>query len=322
MMANSGSGQVSLTALTGGITGGSAIWDIIADKLIFSAAGAVGSAANPISTYINEIVSGTSTGGIYIIERDGITVTSLTGGANIWLSAHGAAFLKDITALNDIIIITTVGDITFSGTVTSTNAGADITASSGSIYAFGAGPHLVTAADTYLSVPLGTIAVSSDPLNVSVNNGRFLVLNIGGKVGLVSGYLVSAVVTADKVLFLPSSFPSPLYPPGNVYLNGIRIWPSSSAYLNSQTNGSLLSDRYSIPTDFARFLISTFDTRLVFFYHPLTESTMGAFDALFVGADAYEFINGSLNLVGHEGLMPFFEDIEKKKKKDSQAPQA
>jgi len=41
-----------------------------------------------------------------------------------------------------------------------------------------------------------------------------------------------------------------------------------------------------------------------------------AFDAAMgVGADAYEFMGNSLNLLGHEGLLPVFEDIKKKNKK-------
>ena len=42
---------------------------------------------------------------------------------------------------------------------------------------------------------------------------------------------------------------------------------------------------------------------------------MSAFDAVFtVGDGAYEFIGDSLNLVGHDGLLPILEDLKKKKK--------
>ena len=52
----------------------------------------------------------------------------------------------------------------------------------------------------------------------------------------------------------------------------------------------------------------------VYFYHPLTESDSSAFAALEVSSDAYEFINGTLNLIGHDGLLPILEDAKKKKK--------
>jgi hypothetical protein len=52
----------------------------------------------------------------------------------------------------------------------------------------------------------------------------------------------------------------------------------------------------------------------VFFYHPLTESDSSAFAAMEVGADAYEFINGALNLLGHDGLLRMFDELDSKKK--------
>jgi hypothetical protein len=74
--------------------------------------------------------------------------------------------------------------------------------------------------------------------------------------------------------------------------------------------------RYSIPVNFEPFLINTADTRLTLFYQPLTEMDSSAFDAAMgIGEGAYEFMGDSLNLVGHEGLLPVFEDIKKKSKK-------
>jgi len=50
------------------------------------------------------------------------------------------------------------------------------------------------------------------------------------------------------------------------------------------------------------------------FYHPLTEYDMAAFDQFNLGEDAYEFINGQVNILGHDGLLPILEEIKKRKK--------
>ena len=50
----------------------------------------------------------------------------------------------------------------------------------------------------------------------------------------------------------------------------------------------------------------------VYFYHPLTPYDMAAFDAMILDANAYRFMNGSLNLVGHAGLMSMFEELKKR----------
>ncbi|MFA4854449.1 MAG: hypothetical protein WC616_03765 [Candidatus Omnitrophota bacterium] len=252
-------------------------------------------------------------GGNIYIESLGPTSFNTISGNEINLLSAGTTFLNNITGVGAVIIKVTSGDIQFTGTVKSTGSGADITADTGSIFALGAGPHLITNADTFLSVPNGTITVIGSHLNVTLNSG-FLVLNIGGAVGGVSGRLDGSVPSLSNILFIPSSFPSPLYPPGRVYFNGIFIWPSASAFANSQSN--TLLGRYTIPVNFQSFVINTADTRLALFYQPLTELDASAFDAAMgVGADAYEFMGNSLNLLGHEGLLPVFDDIKKKNKK-------
>lgn len=61
----------------------------------------------------------------------------------------------------------------------------------------------------------------------------------------------------------------------------------------------------------AQFVINTMDSvDPVFFYQPLTPVDTAAFDALAVDENAYQFINGSLNLVGHEGLLPMLDEVK------------
>ncbi|MCX5678637.1 MAG: hypothetical protein NTY76_05970 [Candidatus Omnitrophica bacterium] len=46
----------------------------------------------------------------------------------------------------------------------------------------------------------------------------------------------------------------------------------------------------------------------VYFYQPLTSYDMAAFNAMILDANSYSFLNGSINLVGHEGLRSLFEN--------------
>ena len=49
----------------------------------------------------------------------------------------------------------------------------------------------------------------------------------------------------------------------------------------------------------------------VYHYHPLTPADMAAFDAMILSASDYELINGSLNLIGHQGLISMFEEFNR-----------
>lgn len=121
--------------------------------------------------------------------------------------------------------------------------------------------------------------------------------------------------TPYEVFFIPSSYPSPLYPKGNVWLNGARIWPSASSFANSQALLQLLS-KASLPDaqEFLRFLINSLDPRGLLFYHPLSPYDAAAFAALQFGAESYILSGNTLNLNGHDGLLPIFDQIKKKRK--------
>jgi hypothetical protein len=52
---------------------------------------------------------------------------------------------------------------------------------------------------------------------------------------------------------------------------------------------------------------------LVYFYHPLASSDYSAFDNFILEEEAYEFIEDSINIKGHDELLPILEDAKKKK---------
>ena len=119
-----------------------------------------------------------------------------------------------------------------------------------------------------------------------------------------SGFLIGEVngPTGDP-LVLPSSLASPLYPPGNIFFNGKRIWPSESEFLLSQASSGLLS-HFVFPTaELLKFSqVNTFDPSPLqpnpvglFLYHPLMDLDSGAFDQEFqLDEGAYDFIDGQI----------------------------
>ncbi|MFA5157026.1 MAG: filamentous hemagglutinin N-terminal domain-containing protein [Candidatus Omnitrophota bacterium] len=61
---------------------------------------------------------------------------------------------------------------------------------------------------------------------------------------------------------------------------------------------------------FAVWQYNAVDPRLVYFYHPITASAMNGFDEFVLEEGAYDFIEGSLNIKGHQGLLPILEGIK------------
>jgi hypothetical protein len=55
----------------------------------------------------------------------------------------------------------------------------------------------------------------------------------------------------------------------------------------------------------------------VYFYHPITAIDMSPFDNAFtLEIDAYNFIDGTINIQGHDSLLPILEELKKKKKNE------
>ncbi|MFH1442209.1 MAG: hypothetical protein ABIH18_09260, partial [Candidatus Omnitrophota bacterium] len=283
-MVDAGTADVDIRLINGAITDGNAdAANVIANRLNLFAQNGIGS-LDAIETEINVLSARNTT----------------TGDIRIY---NFGSFLID-SVINDAagVIIGTDGSIDGVSKL---------------------GYHIIAKDDSLIYAPKGTIGLVT-PLNVSIKGN--LVLDIGGAVGLNSGRLTGTINSpVGEPVFLPSSFPDPLCPPGNVYWNGLRIWPSPTAFMNAQALSGLLS-RFSLPNtmQLANYRINSFDSPLagnVYFYHPLTPTDMRAFDSVFVIEEgAYQFIDGNLDIFGHDGLLPMLEDLKKKKKelKDSE----
>jgi hypothetical protein len=51
----------------------------------------------------------------------------------------------------------------------------------------------------------------------------------------------------------------------------------------------------------------------LFSYHPIAPTDMVQFDRVMIGADAYQLQNGELKLIGHDGLLQFFQEFDQKR---------
>jgi hypothetical protein len=82
--------------------------------------------------------------------------------------------------------------------------------------------------------------------------------------------------------------------------------------------GSIISNQPNTvnAADLATFQYSS-PIGSVFFYHPITQADTGALDQMSVGADSYTLRNGQLQLIGHDGLLEFFQEFDQKRKKGS-----
>ena len=135
-------------------------------------------------------------------------------------------------------------------------------------------------------------------------------------------------VVCCPLLPLYSDLPVTNEVPYENYDPAIQIWPpapgAAPAAAADFTNWLLLieeltrgrNDIYESIHNIRLAQIVTPRLPYFYFYHPLTPYDMAAFDAMALNAAAYQmFIDGTINLLGHEGLLPLFEEFNKKYKK-------
>ncbi len=305
-------GDVALT-VGGGISDIAEAETITADTLTLTALSGIGTSNNPLNTEVTTLSAETTddNAGIYIEEFDGVNIDTLTAGGNATITANGSSALNSITTDGNFSFTTLTGAITIvlTGTVTSTGGGVSLIADDGSIFAIGDGPHLVAANDSLLEAG-GVIASSVElvnPFDVKLTNGN-LEVTIGSAIDGVSGVLTSEETPSVTLLVNDA-------PPGIVYFNGSQIWPPSttgaSPELISESAHALVWRWIMYHLErLAMYRMNSFDAAgPVYFYQPLTEMEMVAFEELIVDEDAYEFIDGVLNIIGHEGILSIFEEI-------------
>ena len=185
------------------------------------------------------------------------------------------------------------------------------------------------------------------PLTIFGPNGPL------GVSGLIIGVVRPGTISVNGDDPSPALYPSIVidagaglyYPPGYVFYNDsaehccppfdgsipaniwAQIWPPLPQTALASTSAPYLVLRWLFPilekmggitgvqVNPVDMITSDLLARSTFYYHPLTETDMAAFDSVFsLGEGAYEFINGNINILGHDGLLPILEDAKKKKK--------
>jgi filamentous hemagglutinin family protein len=231
--------------------------------------------------------------------------------------AHDSSDLRSVTTTGDFNFTTTTGAINvFPGTIESLTGGVNLSALDGSILAVGSDPalspgmHLRAAADSLLFAS-GVIASLVGPFDILLSSGN-LAVDIGSAIGGISGVLTGT--TPSGTILVNNA------PPGIVYFNGLAVWGTPPAPTGPATDiisesSYLLFWRMILPMleNLALYNNPFTPGGPVYFYHPLTEADWSAFDAFILEEGAYEFIEGALDIIGHEGLLPLLEYIKSKK---------
>ncbi|MFA7061982.1 MAG: LEPR-XLL domain-containing protein, partial [Pedobacter sp.] len=129
---NAGSGCVSIIATVGSIldldVSDTSLVDIIADNLILTAGTAIGQSSDHLETTVANLSTKSTSGGTFVAESDGVTVTNLSVIVNRVDSfgtstATAADLQEDLASGADLVLITTTGGITVGGGATTSANG-------------------------------------------------------------------------------------------------------------------------------------------------------------------------------------------------------
>jgi hypothetical protein len=238
---------------------------------------------------------------------NGVTVTEnpleREGFANVHLEAYGDLHL-------DASIVIGQGDcelISYGSII----AGSDVE-----------GAHISSAGYVYLesgqywySTPAECrIASFENPLTVKITGDGALYLAAYGEVEGISAVLTGETPTMAITQVIAA--------PGEVYFNLNLVEPPAiepeTPPVEHMSEPSLADTGRIIATlplsvsegDLTRFQFNSL-LGTVYFYHPILTADMAAFGQFNLEAGAYRLENGALGLVGHEGVLQFFEEFDR-----------
>jgi hypothetical protein len=161
----------------------------------------------------------------------------------------------------------------------------------------------------------GVLAGDTCTLNTIAAVGTFDTPDIGaGKTVTVSGLALNGTDAGNYSLptpqFTTTADITPVPPPPSTTNPGLQ------QSITDQSS-STISPRYPLPdlTQLTTFQTSTFNGQVgpIYYYQPLTPYDMAAFDAMILSAADYQFLNGTLSLTGHAGLMSMFEELNNRR---------
>jgi len=245
-----------------------------------------------------------------ITPSDDFTVTGLVNGntvTSVTLASAGAAAGATVTTPGPTYAITASGALgTGLGNYTIGYVPGTLTVDQRALIVSATGINKVYDGNAIATATLSDDRLSGDSLTTSYTTATFDNKNIGkNKPVSVSGISISGTDAGNYTFNIQASTIANI-DPGAFYQLPV---------LQEQFN-------YEIP-DLPQLLphqINTFDLMSssgfagpMYAYHPLTETDMSAFDGLNMEEGAYEFINGGINIRGHNGLQAMLMEIKKNK---------
>lgn len=308
-------GNVELNAYAGSINGVGAGQHVVAKNTTLVADYNIGSETELLNTKTNNLSAAVAYKGDMFIGQTGeVTLDNVTNqNGSIFVLSNGTINANNVRSFkgepgdHGVALVAIQGDVNIKGTVQSDEGSVAIGSPNGSIHASGNGTHVV-AKDVSVLSAAGTIGVDN-PVNVNIDND--LLVEMFGVEGTTSGRLGGTVngQLATIPVVAPGLLTPSQNPPGDVFFNNIRIWPTSGSV--SSIASSLDATRFTRPnTEFlypnAQQLpsvqVNTFDAISsanhagpVFLYHPLAEVDSSASDASFqLDEGAYDFIDGRI----------------------------
>lgn len=251
----------------------------------------------------NKVFDGNTTA---VIDTSSAALVGVIEGDDVALDTDSAAgSFSDKNVDNNKTV--TISDLTIEGedvdnyTLTQPTTAANITPAELTVTGINAANKVydgTTDAMLYgIAVLNGVIEGDTVKLDTAGATGTFADSSVGvGKTVTVSGLVLSGTANLGNYILTQPTATADI----------------TAANTNSNISNSLLSNGgslYFISPDagsFGQFQFNTFNPPggPVYFYHPLTPMDISAFDALTLGDDAYQFIGGSINILGHDGLLP------------------
>ncbi len=280
-------------------------------------------------------------GDLSITSTNGSIIVTDYEGEQTPLEREGAAGI-DLWAADNIVINTPI---------IVENGGLSLISEYGSIVAGipqeGSITHITAASDVYMRAGnedmeesnsmIGTIDA---PLNILVTAGAvelevygqqtFLIDEVetavsGNLIGTVNGSSEANAIlvlnNAPGVVFFnngpapeytePPEPPDPYEPPPSPHEEepeSLPLPPAQTPYVISYENNPV------DPVELNAFQQNSMIGGQFYLYHPVSETDMGAFDQLMIGADSYQLRGGQLQLIGHDSLQQFFQEFDKKRR--------
>ncbi|MFA5096081.1 MAG: MBG domain-containing protein, partial [Candidatus Omnitrophota bacterium] len=230
---------------------------------------------------INKVYDGTTTAGVAFTD-DRIAGDALTISAVSTFSDKNAGLAK----LVDVSNITLAGadSVNYNLTGTTASVTADITPKPVSV--------TVTAGQSkVIGEPDPVLTYTSDPL---AGGDAF-----SGALSRAAGEEIGSYAIGQGTLSAGANY--------NITFNAglFSIVPAVDENEAVNQTSNAINPRQGLPTsqDLNLYQVNSY-TGAVYFYHPLTDIDMAAFDQFELTEDDYDFLGGSLNIVGHDGLLP------------------